>query len=79
MIYYDGDLYPELKNSFLVTALKSRDVKQIKKINSLFSEESIFSNLNSRLRSIGISPSGEMYLLTDGRKGKLLKVIFTEK
>ena len=78
MIYYDGDLYPELKNSFLVTALKSRDVKQIKKINSLFSEESIFSNLKSRLRSIGISPSGEMYLLTDGRKGKLLKVTISE-
>ena len=79
MIYYDGDLYPELKNSFLVTALKSRDVKKIKKINSLFSEESIFSNLKSRLRSIGISPSGEIYLLTDGRKGKLLKVTVTEK
>ena len=79
MIYYDGDLYPELKNSFLVTALKSRDVKKIKKINSLFSEESIFSNLKSRLRSIGISPSGEIYLLTDGRKGNLLKVTFTEK
>ena len=78
MIYYDGDLYPELKNSFLVTALKSRDVKKIKKINSLFSEESIFSNLKSRLRSIGISPSGEMYLLTDGRKGKLLKVTITK-
>ena len=79
MIYYDGDLYPELKNSFLVTALKSKDVKKIKKINSLFSEESIFSNLKSRLRSIGISPSGEIYLLTDGRKGNLLKVTFTEK
>ena len=78
MIYYDGDLYPELKNSFLITALKSRDVKKIKKTNNLFSEESIFSDLKSRLRSIGISPSGEIYLLTDGRKGKLLKVSITE-
>ena len=78
MIYYDGDLYPKLKNSFLITALKSRDVKKIKKTNSFFSEESIFSNLKSRLRSIGISPSGEIYLLTDGRKGKLLKVSITE-
>ena len=48
-------------------------------LSSLFSEESIFSNLKSRLRSIGISPSGEIYLLTDGRKGKLLKVTITEK
>ena len=78
MIYYDGDLYPELKNSFLITALKSRDVKKIKKTNGLFSEESIFSNLKSRLRSIRVSPSGEIYLLTDGRKGKLIKVSITE-
>jgi glucose/arabinose dehydrogenase len=78
MIYYDGDLYPELRNSFLITALKSKDVKKIKKTNNIFSEESIFSNLKSRLRSIGISPSGEIYLLTDGRKGKLLKVSITE-
>ena len=78
MIYYDGDLYPELRNSFLITALKSKDVKKIKKTNNIFSEESIFSNLKSRLRSIGISPSGEIYLLTDGRKGKLLKVSTAE-
>jgi glucose/arabinose dehydrogenase len=78
MIYYDGDLYPELKNSLLITALKSRDVKKIKKTNGLFSEESIFSNLKSRLRSIRVSPSGEIYLLTDGRKGKLIKVSITE-
>ena len=79
MIYYDGDLYPELKDSFLITALVSRDVKKIKKTNTLLSEESIFSSLNSRLRSIGVSPNGELYLLTDGRRGKLLKVLSTKE
>ena len=79
MIYYDGDLYPDLKDSFLITALVSRDVKKIKKTNTLITEESIFSSLNSRLRSIGVSPSGELYLLTDGRRGKLLKVLSTKE
>jgi glucose/arabinose dehydrogenase len=75
MIYYSGDLYPELKNSFLITALVSRDVRKIKISNNVLSEEIIFTKLKTRLRSIGTSPKGELYLLTDGRKGKLLKIL----
>ena len=75
MIYYSGDLYPELKNSFLITALVSRDVRKIQISNNALSEEIIFTKLKTRLRSIGTSPEGELYLLTDGRKGKLLKIL----
>ena len=75
MIYYSGDLYPELKNSFLITALVSRDVRKIQISNNALSEEIIFTKLKTRLRSIGTSPKGELYLLTDGRKGKLLKIL----
>ena len=66
----------ELKNSFLVTALVSKDVKKV-----TFSQtgtniqESLFSNLNSRLRNIQASPNGLIYLLTDGPRGKLIKVL----
>ena len=76
MIFYEGNKYPELKNSFLVTALVSKDVKKV-----TFSEsgkdiqESLFGSLNSRLRNIQSSPSGLIYLLTDGPKGKLIKVL----
>jgi glucose/arabinose dehydrogenase len=76
MIFYEDDKYPELKNSFLVTALVSKDVKKV-----TFSktgkniQESLFSNLNSRLRNIQASPNGLIYLLTDGPRGKLIKVL----
>ena len=76
MIFYEGNRYPKLKNSFLVTALVSKDVKQV-----TFSEsgkevqESLFSELNSRLRNIQASPNGFIYLLTDGPRGKLIKVL----
>mgnify|MGYP001332211494 CR=1 FL=1 len=36
MIFYEKDLYPELKNNFLITALVSKDVKQINKNDLIF-------------------------------------------
>ena len=74
MIFYEKDLYPELKNNFLITALVSKDVKQINK-NDLKIQKSLFSDLNSRLRNIQDSPKGYIYILTDGSNNKLIKVI----
>ena len=75
MIYYENDTYPELENSFLVSALVSKDVKKVTFSNGVDTQESLFSEVNERLRNIGASPSGILYLLTDGPKGKLIKVL----
>ena len=75
MIFYDKDIYPELKDSFLVTALVSMDVKKVNFMNGTNTQVSLFSELNERLRNIEASPSGIIYLLTDGPKGKLIKVL----
>ena len=78
MIYYEGDIYPELKNSFLVTALVSKDVKKVTFKDKIDTQESLFSELDIRLRNIQASPDGIIYLLTDGPKGKLIKVLPSE-
>ena len=78
MIYYEGDIYPELKDSFLVTALVSKDVKKVTFKDKVDNQESLFSELDIRLRNIQASPSGIIYLLTDGPKGKLIKVLPSE-
>ena len=75
MIFYENDVYPELKNSFLVTALVSRDVKKVTFKDGTNIQETLFSELETRLRNIQSSPSGIIYLLTDGPKGKLIKVL----
>ena len=74
MIFYEKNLYPDLKNSFLITALVSKDVKQIK-INNLTTQKSLFEDLNYRLRNIQDSPKGYIYLLTDGPNNKLIKIL----
>ena len=43
--------------------------------NGADNQESLFSDLNERLRNIEISPAGFIYLLTDGPGGKLIKVL----
>ena len=75
MVYYEDNLYPEFTGSFLVTALVSKDVKKIIFVNGADKQESLFSDLNERLRNIEISPAGFIYLLTDGPGGKLIKVL----
>ena len=75
MIYYENDLYPELTNSFLVTALVSKDVKKVVFDNGKDYQKSLFSDLKQRLRNIEASPAGVIYLLTDGPGGKLIKVL----
>ena len=75
MLFYENDFYPELKNSFLVTALVTKDVKKITFEDGIDVQESLFSEVNDRLRNIEASPSGVLYLLTDGPKGKLVKVL----
>jgi glucose/arabinose dehydrogenase len=78
MIFYEGNIYPELKNSFLVTALVSKDVKKVTFKDKIDTQESLFSELDIRLRNIQASPDGIIYLLTDGPKGKLIKVLPSE-
>lgn len=75
IVYYESNFYPELKNSFLVTALVSKDVKKITFKDGVNIQESLFSKVNNRLRNIEASPSGVLYLLTDGPKAKLIKVL----
>ena len=65
----------ELKNSFLVTALVSKDVKKVTFDNGKDIQESLFGDLDSRLRNIQSSPSGIIFLLTDGPNGQLIKVL----
>jgi len=74
MIFYEKDVYPELKNNFLITGLVSKDVKQIN-INDLTTQKSLFSDLKSRLRNIQDSPKGYIYILTDGPNNKLIKIL----
>ena len=65
---WEGDLF--------IGMLAGRQVRRIRlQDNVVVEQEVLFANLNERIRDLRFSPAGELYLLTDGDKGRLLKVI----
>ena len=75
MIFYTGDAFPEWKNSLLISALKAKKVSKIsydKKISP--SEDNLFQELNYRFRNILQHANGNIFLLTDGPRGKLIEI-----
>ena len=51
------------------------NLKKVTFKNTINDQESLFSELDIRLRKIQDFPNGIIYLLTDGPKGKLIKVL----
>jgi aldose sugar dehydrogenase len=75
MIFYTGDLFPDWKGSILVGSLTpGLLVRLVMKDGRVGREERYLSELNERIRDVRQGPDGFVYLLTDSRDGRLLRV-----
>lgn len=73
---YRGDLFPEWNGDILAGALSGRQLRRIRvKDNNVVLEEVMLRGLESRIRDVEVSPSGEIYILTDGENGKLRRLV----
>ena len=75
MAFYNGSMFPEWKNSLLISALVPGDVRRIKIEDTLSNKEEILFSDLGRVRDIEVSPDGSLILATDGPNGKLIRVI----
>ena len=80
MTFYYGDKFPEWYGNLFISALSSKDVRRLNiKNNKVISEETMFKEVKSRIRSIKSSKNGNLIILTDGRgkknSGKLIRVL----
>ena len=81
MTFYNGELFPDWFGSIFISALSPGDVRRIVlKDNVFVSEEILFDEIQSRIRSIKVAPDGSLIMLTDDAKdknksGKMIKVI----
>ena len=66
MILYTGDAFPAWKNSFLISALVTKDVKRVYLDGNNYVEETLFSDIGLRIRNIHQTTDGNLILLTDG-------------
>ena len=72
---YDGALFPAWRGNLLIGGLSSRAlIRLVLKNDRVVGEERLLTDLNSRIREVRQGPDGALYLLTDARDGRMLKV-----
>ncbi len=75
LLIYSGANYQNLKNSWFVTTLRERTLIRLVKIENQLVEERLYQNEFGRIRKIEASPTGDLFLLTDGVEGNLIKIL----
>ena len=64
--FYQGEMFPEWKNSLLVSSLKFEYLSVLFRVGEVFEkEEIILKNKIGRIRDIEIDHSGQIYLIAD--------------
>ncbi|MDA8702455.1 PQQ-dependent sugar dehydrogenase [Pseudomonadales bacterium] len=75
MAFYEGNKFPKWQNSLFVGALVNKEVRRLTVENQqVTSEETVFAELDARIRDIRVGPDGLLYIVTDGDPGTVIKV-----
>lgn len=77
MTLYVGDAFPKWQGSLFVSALAARHVRRIEldEAGQPVAEEVLFDELGERIRDVRGAPDGSLYLLTDSRNGRVLRLV----
>ncbi len=73
LMFYSGDLFPEWKGSAFVAGLSAAALVRIGIEGDTAFEAERF-DMNQRIRAVRQGPNGAIWLLEDGRGGRLLKL-----
>ncbi|MDN7125310.1 PQQ-dependent sugar dehydrogenase [Pseudidiomarina sp. 1APP75-32.1] len=75
-IFYTGSEFPAWQGDLLVSALKASKVARLDlQDGRMMHEEALFGDVvEQRIRDIEQGPDGAIYLITDDRNGKLLRI-----
>lgn len=75
LAFYDGDAFPAWKGSLFVGALVYKDVRRLElRDGEVKRQEILFSEIGERIRDVRTGPDGYLYILTDSKKGKMIRV-----
>lgn len=73
MIRYNGNEFFDWNNDFLLAGLQQRGIVRVR-TSSNQAREMQRIDLGARIRDIAVSPTGEIYVLTDGATGEIRKL-----
>jgi len=75
MIFYTGDAFPGWKGSILVGGLTPGRLVRLTLVNGrVATEEQYLGDLGERIRDVQQGTDGTLYLITDSREGRVLRV-----
>jgi glucose/arabinose dehydrogenase len=76
LAFYQGNLFPQWRTSGLVGGLGGRALFRLEvgKDDRVVNEEALLVDVSERIRDVRVFQDGAVYVLTDGRGGKLLKL-----
>lgn len=73
MLFYTGDKFPQWRGNALISGLSSQSLVRVQFDGDTASEAERF-DMGERIRSVAQGPGGDVYLLEDGPKGRLLRL-----
>ena len=75
MVFYTGELFAGWKGNILVGSLTPGGlVRLIMKDGKVAQEERYLGDLGERIRDVRQASDGSLYLLTDARNGRILRI-----
>ncbi len=74
LVWYGGDLYPGWKNSLLMGALSGEGLIRMA-VDGDTLDKSNRWDFDERIREVEVREDGTVWLLTDGKDGKLVKLV----
>jgi glucose/arabinose dehydrogenase len=78
LMIYQGDLFPEWKGDLFLGALVNREVRRLNLVNGeVVAEETLFSELDDRIRDVRSGPDGAIYVLTSKKIVRIVPANYT--
>jgi len=75
MTFYDGDKFPRWKGDIFLGALAHRHLRRLEMDgDQVTGQEELLGVLNARIRDVRQGPDGMLYVLTDARNGRILRL-----
>ncbi len=75
LVFHTGDVYPQWKGNLFAGGLNgARLVRLALENEAVVAEESLLADRGERIRDVRQGPDGALYVLTDDKNGKILRV-----
>jgi glucose/arabinose dehydrogenase len=73
--FYDGAMFPDWRGDLLVAGLKEKHLARLVIENDrVVGEERLLTDLGARIRQVAVGPDGAVWVITDERNGKLVRL-----